>query len=94
MGGYDTKKYATEEMQFHKINNPSFWNLPMSDVMIGGEPYIPHADGVMADTGTSMNMIPDEDFNPIMQKYVYSQGMKCWVMENSLTACGCTEEQH
>ena len=48
----------------------------------------------MADTGTSLNMIPDEDFNPIMDKYVKSKGMECWVMPNTLTACDCTQEQY
>lgn len=46
----------------------------------------------MADTGTSLNMIPDEDFNPIMDKYVKSKGMECWVMPNTLTACDCTQD--
>jgi len=94
MGGYNTEKYASGDMHFHKINSPMFWNLPLGPVEIGGEPYIPHVKAVMADTGTSMNLIPDEDFNPIMQKFVYSQGMNCWKMQNTLTACGCTEEQH
>jgi hypothetical protein len=94
MGGYNTKKFALEEMTFHKITSPMFWNLGLGAVTIGGEPYIPNVTGVMADTGTSLNLIPDEDFNPIMEKWVYSQGMNCYVMANSLTACDCTDEQH
>ena len=94
MGGYNTEKFATEPMHFHKINSTVFWNLPLGDVWIGGEPYIPHVKAVMADTGTSMNLIPDEDFNPIMEKFVYSKGMSCYKMANTLTACACTDEQH
>lgn len=80
MGGYNTSKFATEEMHFHKINSKMFWSLGLGHVTIGDEPYTPHVQSVMADTGTSMNLIPDEDFNPIMDKYVKSRGMSCWVM--------------
>lgn len=46
----------------------------------------------MADTGTSLNMIPDEDFNPIMEQHILSKGMHCWVMPTTLTGCDCTQE--
>lgn len=66
----------------------------MHDMEIGGQPFNTNISTVMADTGTSLNMIPDEDFNPIMEKFVYSQGMECYVMPNTLTACDCTEDQY
>ena len=65
--------------------------LDFHDVEIAGEKFHTTHRSIMADTGTSLNMIPDDDFNPIMEKYVKSKGMHCWVMPNTLTACDCTE---
>jgi len=48
----------------------------------------------MADTGTSLNLIPETDLHRMMDKFIKSQGMKCWSMPNTLYACHCTEEQH
>ena len=92
LGGYDTNKFALGDMKFYKIQDPSFWSLPFSDVEIDGDAFHTNITSVMADTGTSLNMIPDEDFNPIMDKYVKAKGMECWVMPNTLTACDCTQE--
>jgi len=72
--------------------HPEFWSLPFHNVEIDGETFHTNIKTVMADTGTSLNMIPDEDFNPIMDKYVKSKGMECWVMPNTLTACDCTQD--
>ena len=49
-------------------------------------------DKVIADTGTSLMMMPDEDFKAITD--VSLKDMKCKKMKNSLTACMCTEAQH
>jgi hypothetical protein len=46
----------------------------------------------MADSGTSLNMIPDEDFFPITE--MFFKNSHCWVLGNSLTACDCTKEEH
>lgn len=92
IGGYNSEKYASEPVQFHKLASEYFWTMKLGKVTVGGEPWTPAVTTVMADTGTSLNLLPDEDFFPLMEKYVYSQGIKCWTMPNTLLACHCTQE--
>jgi len=47
---------------------------------------------MMADTGTSLNMLPDKDFNAI--KKAFLSDLECEVLANTLTSCECTDEQH
>jgi len=47
---------------------------------------------MMADSGTSLNMIPDADFFMIRDHFF--SDLNCTVLPNTLTACDCTEEQH
>lgn len=46
----------------------------------------------MADTGTSLNMLPDVDFFAIKERFLPHQN--CWVVPNTLTVCSCTKEEH
>jgi len=47
----------------------------------------------MADTGTSLNMIPDRDYYDIFDHFIKGK-MSCTIDANLLHTCGCTEEQH
>ena len=47
----------------------------------------------MADTGTSLNMISDDDFNQIYGG-LFEGKLNCWVDSSSLTSCDCTKEEH
>merc|ERR1711935_465622 len=87
LGGYDLAKYASGPLKFYKLANPMFWQLEFDNVNIGGKPFHTDCKQIMADSGTSLNMIPDEDFNPIMEEHVYSKGMHCWVNPTTLTQC-------
>jgi len=46
----------------------------------------------MADTGTSLNMIPDHDFDRIYQAF-FADKFRCRVLPNTLTGCDCTAAQ-
>jgi hypothetical protein len=91
-GGYDLKKYAQEPITWFDITTPTFWSLEFQNVKIGGTPFRPSTTKIMADTGTSLNMIPDEDFYKI--KDLLFSDWKCRVEPNTLTICDCTEETH
>jgi hypothetical protein len=47
----------------------------------------------MADTGTSLNMIPDDDYYQIFNHFIKGK-MACTVLPNTLHGCECTPEQH
>lgn len=53
----------------------------------------PSIDQVMADSGTSLNMIPDADFNKIYDHF-FKGKLNCYKSPTTLTICECTEEQH
>ena len=92
IGGYDLKKYAKGPIRFYKINTPTFWELDFDEVTLGNLKMIPSVNSIMADTGTSLNMIPDEDYYRIFNYYF--GGMRCTKLPNTLDSCECTEEQH
>ena len=59
IGGYDLKKYAKGPINWYKINSQAFWELTFDHVKIGNMNFKPSVNSIMADTGTSLNMIPD-----------------------------------
>jgi len=69
-----------------------FWQFNFDDVMLGDKPFTPSVNSMMADSGTSLNMIPDDDFNAIRDTFF--KDSHCYVLKNSLTACDCTKEEH
>lgn len=52
----------------------------------------PTVDIIMADTGTSLNMISDDDFHAIFNAFFKEKS--CYVHPSSLTVCECTKEEH
>jgi len=46
---------------------------------------------MMADSGTSLNMLPDVDYYKIKNHFFADK--HCVVLPNTLTACDCTEEE-
>ena len=94
IGGYDTDKYAIEDLKWYKLTSNEFWQFNFGNVTIGDLKINPAVSIMMADTGTSLNMLPSEDFYQIVNGYVKPNFKNCHVMSSSLTACDCSEEQH
>mmetsp|Transcript_3416 Transcript_3416/g.5782 ORF Transcript_3416/g.5782 Transcript_3416/m.5782 type:complete len:83 (-) Transcript_3416:594-842(-) len=65
IGGYDLKKYASSKIHWHSIASPMYWEMQFSGVRMGEHKFTPSVSRVMADTGTSLNMIPNHDFENI-----------------------------
>jgi len=59
---------------------------------MGGKKIETSVKYMMADTGTSLNMLPDKDFHAI--KKAFLSDLECEVLANTLTSCECTDEQH
>ena len=92
IGGYDLEKYALpgQQLTWHDISaHRMFWAMPFHNVKLGDDPFPTKITEIMADTGTSLNMIPDADFNHILDKFGWnpSTNPKCKTMQNTLTAC-------
>ena len=96
MGGFDLEKYALpgEHITWHNIHpSHAFWSMDFSNMKLGDKPFTPSVNSVMADSGTSLNMIPDADFNAIKDTF-FKDNASCHVMRNTLTACACTAAEH
>jgi hypothetical protein len=91
IGGYNLKKYAQGPLTWYPIISETFWSMSFHSVTLGDEPLEVKSTFLMADTGTSLNMIPDEDYNNIVNKFFADKN--CWTMPNSLKACECTNEE-
>lgn len=93
MGGYDLKKYASGPLHWYPIDSNSFWDVKLGKVMLGDYQIKTNAATIMADTGTSLNMIPDRDYYDIFNTFIKGK-MTCTVLSNTLHSCDCTPEQH
>jgi len=69
----------------------AFWNVKLGKVMMGDYQLRTNVQTIMADTGTSLNMIPDRDYYEIFDHFIKGK-MECTVLANSLHSCDCTEE--
>jgi hypothetical protein len=93
IGGYDLRKYAKGPLHWYKINSPQFWELDFGNVRMGPNvQFRPSVSSVMADTGTSLNMIPDRDYDMIFNIF-FRDRFRCRVLQNTLHSCDCTLQQ-
>ena len=91
IGGYNLKKYAKSPLKWYPIASESYWNINLGKVMIGDLEIPTRSKTIMADTGTSLNMIPDSDFNFIKKHFIDGK-MTCQQLPNTLLSCNCTPE--
>ena len=90
IGGYDLKKYAKGPIKWYNIVNPLFWQLSFHSVTLGDTPFTPSVNHVMADTGTSLNMLPSADYERIFATFFGE--MSCHRLPNTLDSCACSQE--
>lgn len=89
IGGYDLNKYASSDITWHKLVDNNYWEFNFSNVTIGDHQLTPSTDIMMADTGTSLNMVPDHDFFAIYDMF-FKDKFDCHVLKNTLYSCKCT----
>lgn len=90
IGGYDLKKYSRGPMNWHPLSDPNFWQMNFNDVRIGKWKMRPSTNEAMADSGTSLNMMPDEDFYQIYDHF-FKGKFDCHNSPTTLTVCQCTQ---
>lgn len=93
-GGYDLEKYAKpgKQLKWYPLDDNQFWTLKFSDVKVGDKKIRQSVDRMIADTGTSLLLLPDYDYNQIVETAL--SGLQCNRMHNSLTGCMCNAEDH
>jgi hypothetical protein len=64
LGGYKESLFEFSTLKYYKLNNDSYWSIPLSDVMISGK-SLGFCDGdcqVILDTGSSTIVAPFGEF--------------------------------
>ena len=62
IGGYNLVAHSQGSIIWHDLFDTNYWTLPMSDVSYGGVPIPVKVDQLIVDTGTSLTLIPSQDF--------------------------------
>jgi hypothetical protein len=57
---------------------------------IGEIEYKPSVNYLIVDSGTSLNMLPDDDFYYIFNNLI-KEHFECYLSLNTLTICKCSE---
>ena len=62
IGGYDTEKYAKENITWHNLANEVYWTIDMDNVSLGNSTLDIETRHVIVDSGTSYLLMPTTDF--------------------------------
>lgn len=79
-------------MKWYPLVDNKYWSLNFGNVWVGDKNIDPMVTRLIADTGTSLLLIPERDYHAVVETAV--AGMDCRPMDNGLTGCTCTTEQH
>lgn len=69
IGGYDTEKYAKENITWHSLANDLYWTLNIEKVHLGGEELNIPTTEVIIDSGTSYLVMPTKDFQEFSKPF-------------------------
>lgn len=92
IGGYDSEKYAKENITWHALANELYWTINMDNVSLGNETLDIDTRNVIVDSGTSYLLMPTTDFSEFT-KY-FKERSNCWVDSYyyGLYICECKDE--
>ena len=63
IGGYNLNAHSQGSIIWHDLFDTNYWTLPMTDVSYGSVRIPVKVDQLIVDTGTSLTLIPSQDFN-------------------------------
>ena len=63
IGGFNLRAHSKGNIIWHDLFDTNYWTLPMSDVAYGNTTVPIVVDQLIVDTGTSLTLIPSQDFN-------------------------------
>lgn len=69
IGGYDSDKYAKENVTWHDLANKLYWTIDMQGVSLAGEDLGIKTKEVIVDSGTSYLLMPTVDFEIFSQYF-------------------------
>jgi hypothetical protein len=64
IGGYNTTRFAKEELVWHNLTNKFWWTLKLDSVSLSGKDLGISTSKVVIDTGTSFTLMPTSKNKP------------------------------
>jgi len=78
---------------WHDLFDTNYWTLPMSDVSYGQVPIPVKVDQLIVDTGTSLTLIPSQDFARLVAIITQENPkLDFYKLKNGLSASMCSRE--
>ena len=93
IGGFNLKAHSQGNIVWHDLFDTNYWTLPMSDVAYGNVTFPVKVDQLIVDTGTSLTLIPSQDFNALVSIITQENPkLEFYKLKNGLSASMCTRE--
>ena len=70
MGGYNLKKYARGPLTWHNLTSHNYWEFKLNHAEVGDLVFRPSVSKIIADTGCSLNLLPDADYYRIFDYHI------------------------
>jgi len=93
IGGYNLQAHSQGSIIWHDLFDTNYWTLPMSDVSYGQVPIPVKVDQLIVDTGTSLTLIPSQDFARLVAIITQENPkLDFYKLKNGLSASMCSRE--
>lgn len=95
IGGFNLKAHSQGNIIWHDLFDTNYWTLPMADVAYGDTIFPVKVDQLIVDTGTSLTLIPSQDFNMLVS-IITKENPKLdfYKLKNGLSASMCSRDDY
>lgn len=95
IGGFNLRAHSKGNIIWHDLFDTNYWTLPMSDVGYGNSTIPIVVDQVIVDTGTSLTLIPSQDFNQLVNVIrLKNPKLDFYKLKNGLSASMCSRDDY
>ena len=95
IGGYNLRAHSQGNIIWHDLFDTNYWTLPMDSVRYGDTQLQVKVDQLIVDTGTSLTLIPSQDFNLLVSMITRENPkLDFYKLKNGLSAAMCTREDY
>ena len=95
IGGFNLKAHSKGAIIWHDLFDTNYWTLPMTDVAYGDTQFNVKVSQLIVDTGTSLTLIPSQDFNNLVKIIVQENpGLDFYKLKNGLSASLCSRDDY
>ena len=93
--GFNLKAHSKGNIIWHDLFDTNYWTLPMSHVSYGETTFPVKVDQLIVDTGTSLTLIPSQDFNTLVSIITNNNPkLDFYKLKNGLSASMCSRQDY